>query len=116
MFRGNNRVGVFIMYKLKVQPFTEKKIELVTTFADRRLLPPRAPGCSMSFVSAPQRINDLSAALEQQTATSEVLLPPEVADLIVASDSEKQLESHRWSRIIQTACGASARWFRHVAY
>jgi len=44
-------------------------------------------------------INDLSAALEQQTATSEVLLPPEVADLIVASDSEKQLESHR-------VCGA----------
>ena len=75
MFRGDDRVGVFILYKLKVQPFTEKKIELVTTFADRRLLPPRAPGCSMSFVSAPQRINDFSAALEQQTATTEVLLP-----------------------------------------
>ena len=52
MFRGDDLVGVFILYKLKVQPFTEKKIELVTTFADRRLLPPRARGCSMSFVSA----------------------------------------------------------------
>src|SRR5262249_6746976 len=52
MFLGNNRVGVFNLYKLKVQLFTEKKIEPITTFADRRLLPPRARGCSMSFVSA----------------------------------------------------------------
>ena len=42
-----------------------------------------------------KRTNDLSEALAQQTATSEVLLPPRVADLIVASGSEKQLESHR---------------------
>ena len=31
MFQGDDPVGVFILYKLKVEPFTEK-IELVTSF------------------------------------------------------------------------------------
>ncbi len=31
MFRGDEIVGVFILYKLKVQPFTDKQIELVET-------------------------------------------------------------------------------------
>ena len=29
MFRGDDLVGVFILYKLKVEPFTDKQIELV---------------------------------------------------------------------------------------
>jgi GAF domain-containing protein len=62
------------LYKLKVQPFTEKKIEFVTTFADqavvaienaRLLNEPRQCTNDLS-----QRTNDLSEALGQQTATS----------------------------------------------
>ena len=34
MFRGDDLVGVIILYKLVVQPFTEKQIKLVETFAD----------------------------------------------------------------------------------
>jgi signal transduction histidine kinase len=38
MFRGDDIVGVFILYKLEVQPFTDKQIELVTIFADQAVI------------------------------------------------------------------------------
>jgi two-component system, NtrC family, sensor kinase len=38
MFRGNDVVGIFILYKLKVEPVTDKQIELVTTFADQAVI------------------------------------------------------------------------------
>jgi hypothetical protein len=91
-------VGLFISYKLKAEPFTEKKIELVTTFADQAVI---ATESAQLLNELRQRTNDLSEALEQQTAASEVLLPPQVAYLTVACGSEKQLERHR-------VCGAES--------
>jgi GAF domain-containing protein len=73
MFRGDDRVGVFILYKLKVQPFTEKKIELVTTFVDRAVIAIENARLLNELRQRTndlsQRTNDLSKALEQQTAT-----------------------------------------------
>jgi hypothetical protein len=38
MFRGDDIVGIVVLYKLQVQPFIDKQIELVTTFADQAVI------------------------------------------------------------------------------
>ena len=70
MFRGNDLVGVIILYKLVVQPFTDKQIELVTTFADQAVI---AIENVRLFEAEQQRSRELAELLELQTATSEVL-------------------------------------------
>src|SRR6516162_10782151 len=70
MFRGNDLVGVIILYKLVVQPFTDKQIELVTTFADQAVI---AIENARLFEAEQQRTQELTESLQQQTATSQVL-------------------------------------------
>src|SRR6516225_1190234 len=70
MFRENDIVGIVVLYKLEVQPFTDKQIELVTTFADQAVI---AIENVRLFEAEQQRTRELTESLEQQTATSRVL-------------------------------------------
>ena len=89
MFRGDDIVGIIILYKFEIQPFTEKQIELVQNFANQAVI----------AIENARLLTELRQSLEQQTATAEVLG--------VISSSKFELQP-----ILQTVVDTAARLCR----
>ena len=98
MVKQDKLIGAIVIYRQEVRPFTDKQIELVANFAKQAVI-------AIENARLLTDLNKLNQQLEQRVTdqVSEIermgrlrrFLPPQVADLIVASGTEKQLESHR---------------------
>jgi class 3 adenylate cyclase len=105
LLRDGEPTVVIGMGRRQIDPFGEREIELAKTFAAQAMIAIENARLLNELRQRTEEVEKLNQQLEARVAdqVGEIermgrlrrFLPPQVADLIVASGAEKQLESHR---------------------
>jgi GAF domain-containing protein/DNA-binding response OmpR family regulator/anti-sigma regulatory factor (Ser/Thr protein kinase) len=98
MLRDDELVGVFSIVKFEAEPFGDRQIELLETFADQAVI---AIENVRLFQALEERNRALSEALEQQTATAEILR------VIASSPTDLQAVLNAVAQNAARVCGAN---------
>jgi GAF domain-containing protein len=97
LLREGESIGVIGLRRTEVDPFSDKQIALLQTFADQAVI---AIGNVRLFEEVQARTRDLTESLQQQTATSEVL------EVISASAGELEPVFQKMLVNATRVCGA----------
>jgi adenylate cyclase len=105
LLKKGELIGMIGLYRQEVHRFTGQQVELVRNFAAQAVIAIENTRLLKELRQRTEEVEKLNQHLEQRVAdqVGEIermgrlrrFLPPQVADLIVASGTEKQLESHR---------------------
>ncbi|HET7124182.1 MAG TPA: GAF domain-containing protein, partial [Bradyrhizobium sp.] len=97
ILKADELLGVILIYRHEVRPFTDSQIALLESFADQAVI---AIENVRLFDEVKARTRDLAESLEQQTATSEVL------QVISASPGEPEPVFQKMLENATRVCGA----------